>query len=792
MVSDQSWFFLFHLPGNFIDEKRTGNRMRQFPTRLGEWIIFHRWWIIISGLLISIFAGCGLQFLTFNSDLRVFFSKENPQLQALEELENTYTKSDNVAFVLEPKDGNVFTRETLEAVEKLTERAWQTPYSLRVDSLTNYQYTWTEAENLFVEDLVKDARSLSDLKLTEKRNTALTEPLLVNRFISPTGHVTGVSVTVLLPGKSITEVSQVAAFARKLAADLEKEYPNIRIYLSGGVMFDNAFGEVTHNDLITLLPASALILIIIISLSLRSLLGTLVALLIIIMSLMTGLGLAGWLGFSLNPASSAAPPIILTVAVADSIHILATILQRMGRGHSKPEAILESFRLNFQAVFLTSITTVIGFVAMNFSDAPPFRDLGTIAAMGITAAFGYSVLLLPAVMAIVPLSGRTKAETNELALDWLATFVIRHRRPIFWITLCASILLAIGAFRIELNDEWVKYFDKRYDIRIASDFTTENLSGMDLIEYSLESGTSGGVNSPTYLAKVDEFADWYREQPKVVHVVTICETIKHLNQVMNDNDEAYYRIPDRRDLIAQYLLLYELSLPYGLDLNNQINIDKSASRMSVILKDPSTREVLELEKRAQNWLSTHARDKLHTSASGLSLIWAYISKRNIQSMLGASFGALILISFILIFALRSLKFGLLSLIPNLGPAFMAFGLWGLTIGQIGLASSVIVSLTLGIIVDDTVHFLTKYLYARRGERKDSPGAVRYAFHTVGTPLWVTSVALTGGFLFLTFSGFRLTADLGLITAFTIIFALLLDFLLLPSLLIMADRRTGTP
>ena len=763
--------------------------MRQLVTRLGEWIIWHRWLVIFSSLSIVMVTGSGLQYLTFNSDLRVFFSKENPQLQALEDLENTYTKSDNVAFVLAPTDGNVFTRETLGAVEKLTKRAWQTPYSLRVDSLTNYQHARTEGDDLFVEDFVKNAGSFSDFKLAEKRNIALAEPLLVNRFISPTGHVTGVSVTILKPEKSSTEVTEVADFARRLAAEFEKEYPDIRVYLSGAVMFDHAYGEVTQDDLTILLPASSLILIMIISLSLRSIMGTCLALLIIMISLITGLGLAGWLGFSLNPASAAAPTIILTVAVADSIHILATVLQQMRRGRSKQEAIIESLRLNLQAVFLTSLTTAIGFLAMNFSDAPPFRDLGTIAAMGIAAAFGYSTLVLPAIMAMVPLSSSQKANNKTLTLDWLATFVVKHRRPIFWITLTASIILCIGTFRIELNDEWVKYFDTRYDIRTASDFTTENLSGMDIIEYSLESGTPGGVNVPAYLTKVEEFADWYRQQPKVIHVVTIGETIKHLNQVMNDNDTAFYQIPDRRDLIAQYLLLYELSLPYGLDLNNQINLDRSASRMQILLRDPSTREVLELEKRAQKWLSTHADERLHTSASGLSLIWAYISKRNIESMLGASFGALVLISFMLIFALRSLKFGLLSLVPNLGPAFMAFGLWGLTIEQIGLSSSVIISLTLGIIVDDTVHFLTKYLHARRAERKDSPGAVRYAFDTVGTPLWITSLALTGGFLFLTLSGFRLTVELGLMTAFTITFALLLDFLLLPSLLMMVDEHS---
>ena len=247
--------------------------MRPIATRLGEWIIRHRWWVILASLLIVMAAGSGIQFLTFNSDLRVFFSKENPQLQALEDLENTYTKADNVAFVLAPKDGNVFTRETLSAVEKLTERAWQIPYSSRVDSMTNYQHSWTQGDDLFVEDLVKDATKLSDLELKGKRNIALSEPLLVNRFISPAGHVTGISVTILLPGESITEVKEVAEYARKLADELRREHPNLLIHLSGMVMFDNAYGEVTQDDLITLVPAMSLILIFIVSLSLRSILG---------------------------------------------------------------------------------------------------------------------------------------------------------------------------------------------------------------------------------------------------------------------------------------------------------------------------------------------------------------------------------------------------------------------------------------------------------------------------------------------------------------------------------------
>ena len=760
--------------------------MRQFESRLGEWVIQHRWWVILTSMLSVMIAGSGLQFLTFNSDLRVFFSEENPQLKALQELEHTYAKADNVGFVLAPEGGDVFTRETLAAVEKLTERAWYIPYSTRVDSLTNYQHVWTEGEDLFVEDLVKDAARVSDSDLNKIRHIALSEPMLVNRLISPSANVTGVSVTIFLPGDSSAEVTQVAERARKLADELRQEHPDLRVYLTGMVMFDNAYGEVSQDDLLTLVPAMFLILLFITALSLRSIWGTLVVLFIIVMSMVTGLGLAGWMAFSLNPASAAAPTIILTLAVADSIHILVTMFQQVRSGSPKREAILESLRLNFQAVVLTSVTTVIGFLTMNFSDAPPFRDLGNIVAIGITAALAYSVLLLPAMMVLLPVPESPRAQTRGPAFDGLANFVIKRHTPLFWGSLFVSIGLGIGTFRIELNDNWIKYFDKRYDIRVATDFTTENLSGMDILEYSLDSGTSGGINEPAYLAKVEEFANWYHQQPKVVHVTTICHLIKRLNRVMHDGDEAFYRNPDRRDLTAQYLLLYELSLPFGLDLNNQINLDKSASRMSVLLRGPSTKEVLDLEQRARDWLRVNAAGTLSTSGSGLSLIWAYISQRNIESMLGASFGALVLISFLLIFALRSLKIGLVSLVPNLGPAFMAFGVWGLTIGQIGLAASVIVSLTLGIIVDDTIHFLTKYLRARRVGQLDPSASVRYAFHTVGRAIWITSIALIAGFLLLTFSGFRITSELGIMCAITITLALFLDLIFLPTLLMKVE------
>ncbi len=274
-----------------------------------------------------------------------------------------------------------------------------------------------------------------------------------------------------------------------------------------------------------------------------------------------------------------------------------------------------------------------------------------------------------------------------------------------------------------------------------------------------------------------------------MHVDTITETMKRLNKNMHGDDASFYRVPEQRDLAAQYLLLYELSLPYGLDLNNQINVDKSATRMIVVLKGTTTRELREIDEKARNWLKDNAPENMFTYGSGLSIIWSHISERNIHSMLGASFGALVLISGILMIALRSLKIGFVSLIPNLAPAFMAFGIWGLLMGQVGLGLSVIVSLTLGIVVDDTVHFLSKYLRARREHEMNPLDAVRYSFNTVGTAMWITTVVLVAGFTVLTFSAFKMNADMGLMTAITISLALIMDFLFLPTLLLRVEAQT---
>ena len=205
----------------------------------------------------------------------------------------------------------------------------------------------------------------------------------------------------------------------------------------------------------------------------------------------------------------------------------------------------------------------------------------------------------------------------------------------------------------------------------------------------------------------------------------------------------------------------------------------------------SAKELHEIDEKASQWLKANAPPSMQISGVGLSLIWAEITHRNIRSMLKGSLGALLLISIIMTAALRNLKLGLISLVPNLVPPAMAFGVWGFLNGQVGLALSVVVAMTIGIVVDDTVHFLSKYERARREQGMNPSQAVRYAFQTVGTAMWVTTVALVAGFSLLTLSRYRMSSEMGQMCAIVIGLALLMDYLLLPSLLLKTDREDDT-
>ncbi|MBL4909839.1 MAG: MMPL family transporter [Alteromonadaceae bacterium] len=756
-------------------------------SRWFKWLTNHPWLVIFTSILLALAAAYGAQNLVFKSDYRVFFGKDNPQLIAYESMQKIYNKSDTVNFILAPKNKQIFTNKNLAAIKVLTEASWQIPYSTRVDSITNFQYSHAEDDDMIVEDLVYDASTLTKDKIEKIKVVALHEPLLVNSIISKDLAVTNVSVTIQLPGKNpVKEMPTVVKKVRQLKAEFEAANPNVDVYLSGMIMMNTSFAESSIHDSSTLVPLMFLVVIITIGLLLKTITGTISTIVIIILSIVSTMGLAGWMGFYLTGPSASAPTMILTLAVADCIHILSTMFYEMRRGMEKKKAILESLKVNLQPIFLTSATTAIGFLSMNFSDSPPFQDLGNLVAIGVSIAFVLSITLFPAMLAALPLHVKQKPEEKHDTMDKISHFVIKQRKTLLPVM---SVIMLGFAFFIpnnQLNDDFVKYFDETVPFRQATDFMQDHLTGMTMVEISVDSQKSSGINAPEYLKTLDNFALWLRAMPITDHVNTITDTMKRLNKNMHGDDPTWYKLPDNNELSAQYLLLYEMSLPYGLDLNNQLNVDKSSARIIATFKNMTSNEMLALEKTLQQWFKNNASQYKVTIASP-SLMFAHIGQRNIRSMLIGTTAALFLISLLLAIALKSVRYGLISLLPNLAPAAVAFGLWGLFDGQVGLALSVVTGMTLGIVVDDTVHFLSKYLHARREKNANSQQAVQYAFGSVGRALWITTFVLVAGFSILAQSSFKLNSDAGLLTAITILIALVVDFLFLPPLLMKLDN-----
>ncbi|MDE0520986.1 MAG: MMPL family transporter [Boseongicola sp.] len=745
-----------------------------------------RWLTVLASVLVCASIAAGVQRLVeVDVDFRNHFSKDDPRLVALERLEETYALSDSLLVVMAPKGGSIFTHEALVAVEEMTEQLWQTPFVTRVDSITNYSHSWADGDELFVEMLIDDAAGLSQRDLERIKEIALGTEEIAGRFVSRDGRIAGLVVNLVLPEADRQQAKvDVVDFLHAAVTEASASHADIEYHVTGELLLNRAIRDALNEDT-TKLGLIAFVTMLVVAFALLRSISAVGAIIVMMVAVvLSGLGFAGWTGMKLYGESGAALFVLMAVAVAHCMHVIEGMLAQMRRGMDRRRAAIHSVQSNIWPVFLTSATTAIGFLSLNFSEMPPFRVMGNIVAFGAMCAFVFAVTLLPALLSLLPVSARPLRAGKRTFFDLFGRFVVSHHIALLFSCGAVIIGLVAGITRIDLNENPLKLLDKSYEYRRSTDFVSENFSGLEPFEYSLSAGREAGITDVDYLRNVDAFATWYRAQPEVAHVFAITDILKRLNRSLNGDDPDHYTVPGESDLAAQYLLLYEFSLPMGLDLNNLIDVERSATRMTVVLKNLSATEKIELDNRAQAWLRQNAPG-LETGATGATLIGAYSIKRNIEKMLIGTIIAMTVVSLLLVFIFRSLRYGLISLIPNFVPAAMAMGAWGYAVGEIGVAAAVVTALAFGIIVDDTIHFLTKYLRARKQGLLPSE-SVQSSLSTVGKALFATTVVFALGFLVFGASGMASNQTLGLLLGTTVIIALLADFLFLPPLLIALD------
>lgn len=754
-------------------------------------IVTRRWLTILLSLLFMLALAAGAaRLIVVDVDFRNHFGESDPHLIALEQLEETYALSDVVLVAVAPDNGTIFTQETLVAIEELTEQLWRTPYATRVDSISNYTHSEGFEDELVVEQLIDEASSLSDTDIQRIMDIALGTEEVAGRFVSRDGRVAGLVVSIILPDDNRELAKrEVTDYLYETVADAGEKYTSIDYHLLGGLILNRVIGDALDDETAILGPIALGTMLLVALILTRSIWGTLAIMLMIATVIPSALGFAGWTGLRLFGESGAALFVLMAVTVAHSVHIIEGMARGLRQGMAKAEAAIHAVRVNMWPVFLTSFTTAIGFLSLNFVDMPPFRVMGNIVAFGSMCAFAFAVTLLPAFLSVLPFRARKMREDKQDFFDRLSRFVISYRTILLCFFGILTVFLVAGIFKIELRENWLEVLDESYEFRQSADFLSENFPGVETYEYSLDSGREGAVTDIEYLEQVESFANWYREQPEFVHIFSIADIMKRLNKNLHGDNPEYYALPDDPELAAQYLLLYEFSLPVGRDLNNLIDHDRRATRVTVSVKSMSSKEKIDLDDRARAWLRQNV-PSMETGATGISIVGSHSIQRNIENMLQGTFVAMAIVSLLLFAIFRSIRLGLVSLIPNFLPAAMAMGLWGYLVGEVGVPAAVVTAIAFGVIVDDTIHFMTKYTDSRKAGKLPSE-SVQVAFRSVGRALFTTTIVFGLGFMVFGASGVVGNQVLGLLVGITVIIALVADFLFLPPLLMLLDGTKET-
>ena len=592
-------------------------------------------------------------------------------------------------------------------------------------------------------------------------------------------------VSVALPEDRERGKLEVTDFLYGAATGARETHPAIDYHLTGELVLNRAMRDAIDDEMAVLAPVALGTMLFVAIILLRSVWGTAAIVLMLAAVILSALGFTGWTGLKLYGESGAALFVLMAVTVAHSVHVIEGMVAGLRQGMDRKQAAAHSLRINVWPVFLTSLTTAIGFLSLNFADMPPFRVMGNMVAFGALCAFVYSVTLLPAFLSVVPMRAPPERAGKSDFFDRFGRFVVSHHLILLCSFAVLTVVIIAGISRIELKENWLELLDDSYEFRRSTDFISENFTGVETYEYSLSSGREGGITDVGFLGQVDAFAQWYRDQPEVAHVFAVSDIMKRLNKNLHGDDPDFHVLPSDSDLAAQYLLLYEFSLPVGRDLNNLIDVERSATRMSVVLRSLSTNEKIALDNRAQAWLRENAPE-LETGATGVAVVGASSIQRNIEGMLSGTTVAMAIVSLLLLFVFRSVA----SRPDQPDTQFRAGRLGD---GSVGVRGGRGRSRGVGRHRHSVRHHRGRHdpLHDQicRGQ-KEAGCCLRSpfdrAFRSVGKALFVTTVVFGLGFMVFGASGMATNQALGLLVGMTVIFALLADFLFLPPLLMVLD------
>ena len=755
---------------------------------LAETIIRYRPLCIIISILILAGLAQGLSKINFNPDINAFFPENDTLTTSHLSIEDTYSSMDNAVIGIGVKEGTVFTNEVLSLIEDLTERAWKTPHSLRVDSLSNYSYVSADGDDLYIEPFLEGS-STYDLKtLKEKELIIEEEELAYGAIISKDKKTSLINIVFDPPRKDIeAEYQESLNYVLGFLEEARKNHPEVDLIISGIVYMEYQSPMLLKAQMPKLMPTAILVILLTLFLLLRSLVAVAGSFLVILMSVVSAMGSIGFMSGDIAQPFIMVPILIATLAVADCVHLFTLYFQNLDSSRKSKEAMLESLKLNLQPLFLTSLTTAIGFLSLNLAPVEPLRGIGNGVAVGVFLAFIFTVLLLAPIVSYFNVKQSKNINFQKNIARKLGRFSIKNYKRLLVIVPVISCFLMAFIPLNKTNDNPLEFYSERYTTSAAdSKWISQRIGGTFPVSYELNS--QGIVSDPEFLREVDKFSEWLASNKEVLHVSSLSKIMKNLNKTLHGKQEEWNIIPTEPDLSAQYLFFYEMSLPYGLDLTNSISQNKESIKLVASLKELGSLEYREFAKKVENYASQNMPEDMVSIGTGTRPIFAFMSNMLITQLTYALGIGIVLITATIILFFRSLRYGMLTSVTNLLPIGVAFGIWAIVSGEISMLVGIGMGTTLGIIVDFTVHFLSKYLHARRQKNLSAEEAVEYAFETVGFALIITSFSLILGFLVLLQAFFIPIHGFVLFSSIAFLSALIIDLLLFPALLITWDKR----
>ncbi len=715
---------------------------------------------------------------------RIWFGEDSKILTDYDEFRQTFGNDDALIITFQDKKG-IFNKKALSSIDRITQALWQMKYIARVDSITNYQYVHDnpeEPDDIIVEDFIQNIDQATPEYLANRKEIATSDPLVRDSFISRDGTTTMISARLTPKVNDQSDKSmEIMRLIREILAP-EIERTGYKYWLNGGPPLNESFVTIATADMI-FVPMILLASMILLFLLFRRVGGSLIPIGVVTFTFLTVLAIQILLGYKLNNFTINLPTFIIAIGIADAVHIYSVWLLLRQEGQSNLDAVKLSMKKNFLPIFLTSLTTAIGFATLTISEVVPVYTLGIATASGAVLAFIISILWMPAVLLLLnrEISIKQEVDSDQQKPLGYGAFIVKNNKKILLITTLIFGILSIGLWQVRIDSNTIRYFDKSVEIRKSTEFIMNNITGPMAYEIVVDSGHKDGIKDPEFMKTVELFYQEFQEKfPDVRHISSLMDTVKRFNKVVNHEDE----IPNNQNLIAQYLLLYSLSLPQGMEINDKMDINEQKLRLTAQVNIVDTSKDLEMIDYVSDWWS---KTPYSASVQGQTAMFAYMQSDVTDTLIYSLSLAILLVSLVMLMIFQRIKLLWVFILPNVLPVILVVGLMGWIGITIDIGVAIAGAIIIGVAVDDTIHFLVKYFEARkRGLTMEETfdEVLRYA----GKAILFTTVILSTAFSLFAFSNFSPNQNFGIVTAFALIVALVVDLLLLPALLSLADKE----